>query len=64
MGSAQTGFFQTMWNFLTITDTHNNTLLNQILQYALWAWSFRPSLTSDIIMITLHTGIYNLYHSI
>ena len=34
MGSAQTSFFQTIWNFLTITDTQNNTLLNQILQYA------------------------------
>jgi hypothetical protein len=62
MGSAQTGFFQTIWNFLTITDTHNNTLLNQILQYALWAWSFRPSLTSDIIMIvTLCTLVFTIY---
>jgi hypothetical protein len=62
MGSAQTIFFQTIWNFLTITDTQNNTLLNQILQYALWALSFRPSITSDIIMIvTLLTLVFTIY---
>jgi hypothetical protein len=62
MGTSQTSFFQTLWNFLTITDTQNNTLLNQILQYVLWAWRFRPSITSDIIMIvTLLTPVFTIY---
>jgi hypothetical protein len=62
MGSAQTNFFQTIWNFLTITDTQNKTLLNQILHYALWAWSFRTSITSDIIMIvTLLTLVFTIF---
>jgi hypothetical protein len=55
-------FFKTIWFFLTITDTQNNTFLNQILQNGLWAWRFRPSITSDLItIITLLTLIVTIY---
>jgi hypothetical protein len=64
MGNTQTYFFQTIWNFLTITDTQNNTLLNQILQCVLWAWRFRPSITSEIMIVTLLTLVFTIYISL
>ena len=62
MGRTTTSFFQTIWDFLTVTDTQSNTILNQIMQHVLWAWRFRPSITSDIIMIvTLLTLVVTIY---
>jgi hypothetical protein len=55
-------FFKTIWEFLTITDTQNNTFLNQILQHFLWAWRFRPTITSDLItIVTFLTLVATIY---